>query len=83
VGLRKLREAVVRPAFKIAPLPGYHMVRVGSGEYLVVNDADSTNNVIVDPQTVAGLLMDLATGGTPDEFRRGLGTMWGVEQVCE
>ena len=85
MGLKKLRVGTLRNLgqVQIRPEPGYHMVRVSPGEYLVINDEDSTNNVIVDAGVVLGLLLDAAGGGFMDEFRQGLGTMWTVERVYE
>lgn len=80
MGLRKLPSSVVRPAFRVVPMSGYHMTRFGPGELLVVNDEDTTNNVILDDETIAGVLFDRATGGPMDEFERGLGTMWTIER---
>jgi len=81
--MRRLTEAKVRPAFAIRPLPGYHMTTFGPGEWLVVNDANSTNNVILDADTVADLLMDSVHRMPEPEFRRGLGTMWEIDRVYE
>lgn len=83
MGLRKLPEVKVRPLFVVRPLPGYHMVTFGPGEWLVVNDTDSTNNVIIDAEVVADQLMDHLNGMPQDEFRRGLGTMWEIDRVYE
>lgn len=79
--VKKLASATVRPAFKVVPQPGYHMVRFGPGELLVINDEDTTNNVILGDESVAELLCDRATGGPMDEFERGLGTMWTIERT--
>lgn len=81
--MRRLTETKVRPVFVIRPLPGYHMTTFGPGEWLVINDADSTNNVILDVDTVAGLLADSLNRMPEPEFRRGLGTMWEIEQAYE
>lgn len=76
--LRNLGQVQIRPE------PGYHMVRMSPGEYLVINDEDSTNNVIVDADVVLDLLMETAGGRPPvDGFQRGMGTMWTVERVYE
>lgn len=76
--LRNLGQLQIRPE------PGYHLVRVQPGEYLVVNDNDSMNNVIVDADTVLDLLLDTAGDRPPVEsFQNGLGTMWTVERVYE
>lgn len=85
MGLRKIDVGTLRNLgqVQIRPEPGYHMVRMQPGEYLVINDEDSTNNVIVDADVVLDLLMDTVDGYPGDEFRRGLGTMWTVERVYE
>jgi hypothetical protein len=81
--VRKLESATLRPSFKLIPLPGFHMTAFGGGEYLVINDQDSTNNVIVGADMIAGLLVDLASGGTSDAFQYGYGTMWTVERAWD
>lgn len=80
--MRKIKSATVRPAFKVVPLEGYRMVKMTDG-LLVINDQEPTNNVIVDAEVVAGLLVDLARGGALDQFQLGLGTMWTVERVWD
>ena len=84
--VRKLESGTLRTLgqVQIRPLPGYHMVRIQPGEYLVINDEDPANNVIVDADAVLDLLLDTAGGRPPmDEFQRGLCTMWTVERVDE
>lgn len=79
--VRRLDGVKMKVPFEVTPLPGYHMVSFGGGEYLVVDDTDSTNNVIVGPDVVAGVLVELATGGLIDEFAMGLGTMWTLDRA--
>lgn len=86
MGLKKLQMGTLRNLgqVQIRPEPGYHLVRMQPGEYLVINDNNPTNNVIVDADTVLDLLLETAGGRSPvDPFQRGMGTMWTVERVYE
>lgn len=74
--MKKIPSATLRPAFTVRPLDGHHMVVFGPGEWLVVQDGDSTRNVILDADTIATLLLEAASGGVQEEFKRGWGTMW-------
>lgn len=74
--MKKVASATMKPPFVVEPMSGHHMVAFGSGEYLVINDEETTSNVIIGPDTVHGLLLDLANGGSLDEFMFGYGTMW-------
>ena len=70
----------MRPAFRIRPMAGYEIHRVGRlREWLVVASDDERRNTVVDDNTVAGVLLDLATGGLPEGFNGGFGTMWEID----
>lgn len=83
MGLKKVESATLHLPLKIVPLPGYHMLRMAAGEYLVVNDAEHTNNVIVEADTAIRLLLDHLDGGPVDQFQGGLGTMWTMRGADE
>lgn len=74
------RGPVVRPAFRIRPMAGYEIRQVGRlREWLVVDTDNEQHNMIVDEGTVAGVLLDLATGGLPEGFNCGFRIMWEID----
>jgi hypothetical protein len=69
---------------QIQPLPGFEIRKMGRlREWVVVASDDSTRNVIVTPDSVAGVLCDLATGGLREGFNGGYGHYWTIAEITE
>lgn len=80
---KTLDKISLRVRVKIVPCDGYEIRPFGAGEYLVVKKDDTTRNVILDSGTVAGLVNDHLDGVQMEEFNRGLGTFWRIEEITE